>query len=196
MTKQAIVCVDDEIMVLDALKVELKEAIADDLLIEMSQGGEEALELTEKLLQDGYEIPLVISDHIMPDMKGDELLKQIHLRSPKTLKIMLTGQANLEAVGNAIKYANLYRYIAKPWQPDDLKLTVKEALNSYFKEKRLTEQTEQLQQINRSLQKSNNEQALKHSKKPKKSIAVFLKMPLKGFFKQRLTDDFSVPIQL
>jgi PAS domain S-box-containing protein len=160
MTKQAIVCVDDEIMVLDALKVELKEAIADDLLIEMSQGGEEALELTEKLLQDGYEIPLVISDHIMPDMKGDELLKQIHLRSPKTLKIMLTGQANLEAVGNAIKYANLYRYIAKPWQPEDLKLTVKEALNSYFKEKRLTEQTERLQQMNRSLQKLNSEQAI------------------------------------
>jgi PAS domain S-box-containing protein len=160
MTKQAIVCVDDEIIVLDALKVELKDTLADDYLIEMSQGGEEALELTEQLLQDGYEIPLVISDHIMPDMKGDELLKQIHLRSPKTLKIMLTGQANLEAVGNAIKYANLYRYIAKPWQPDDLKLTVKEALNSYLQEKRLVEQTERLQQMNRSLQKSNNEQAI------------------------------------
>jgi PAS domain S-box-containing protein len=168
MTKQVIICIDDEIMVLDALKVELKDAIAqgiaantlaDDCLIEMCQGGEEALELTEQLLEDGYEILLVISDHIMPDMKGDELLKQIHLRSPKTLKIMLTGQANLEAVGNAIKYADLYRYIAKPWQPDDLKLTVKEALNSYLKEKQLTEQTEQLQQMNRSLQELNSEQA-------------------------------------
>jgi DNA-binding NtrC family response regulator len=61
---------------------------------------------------------------------------------------LLTGQANLEAVGKAIKYANLYRYIAKPWQSDDLKLTVKEALNSYLQVQQLTEQTNQLQRMN------------------------------------------------
>ena len=72
-------------------------------------------------------------------MKGDELLRSVHAISPNTLKIMLTGQADLEAVANAINYAKLYRYIAKPWQSDDLKLTVTEAIYRYFQDKQLAE---------------------------------------------------------
>jgi PAS domain S-box-containing protein len=150
MTKQVIICVDDETTVLMSLKAELQEVIGDDYLIEIAEGGEEALELIEELLEEGYEFPLIISDHIMPKMKGDELLKRVHLILPKTLKIMLTGQADLEAVGNAIKHAKLYRYIAKPWQTEDLSLTVKEAVNSYFQEKRLAQQNAQLQQMNQT----------------------------------------------
>ena len=148
MTKQVIICVDDETTVLRSLKTELKEALGKDYLIEIAESGEYALELIEELLEDGYEIPLIISDYIMPDMKGDELLKRVHLLSPKTLKVMLTGQADLEAVGNAIKYAKLYRYIAKPWQAEDLKLTVTEAIYSYVQDKRLAEKNAKLQQLN------------------------------------------------
>ena len=154
MIKQVIICVDDEATVLRSLKAELKEAIGNDFLIEIAEAGEEALELVEELLADGYELPLIISDHIMPGMKGDELLKRVHLLSPKTLKVMLTGQANLEAVANAIKYASLYRYMAKPWQAEDLKLTVKEAVNSYFQDKRLAQQNVQLQRLNWQLEQS------------------------------------------
>jgi adenylate cyclase len=159
MTQSVILCVDDEITVLDALKVELKNAIGTDYLIEIAEGGEEALEVTKNLLKEGYEIPLVISDHIMTDIRGDELLKQIHLLAPETLKIMLTGQANLKAVGNAIQHANLYRYIAKPWQSEDLQLTVKEAIRSYRQKRELVQKTERLQQMNQALQALNNEQA-------------------------------------
>ena len=148
MTKQVIICVDDETTVLRSLKTELKEALGKDYLIEIAESGEYALELIEELLEDGYEIPLIISDYIMPDMKGDDLLKRVHLLSPKTLKVMLTGQADLEAVGNAIKYAKLYRYIAKPWQAEDLKLTVTEAIYSYVQDKRLAEKNAKLQQLN------------------------------------------------
>ncbi|TAE92072.1 MAG: PAS domain S-box protein [Oscillatoriales cyanobacterium] len=103
---------------------------------------------------------LIISDHIMPEMKGDELLKQVHILSPNTIKIMLTGQADIEAVGNAIKNANLYRYIAKPWQQEDLSLTVKEAVNSYIQNQLLAAQNAQLQQMNQELAHLNREQAL------------------------------------
>ena len=160
MTKQVIICVDDETTVLRSLRVELQEAIGDDYLIETAEGGEEALELIEELLEEAYEIPLIISDHIMPDMKGDELLKRVHLISPKTLKVMLTGQADLEAVGNAIKYAKLYRYIAKPWQAQDLSLTVTEAVNSYLQDKKLAEKNAKLQQLNQELEQLNREQAV------------------------------------
>jgi PAS domain S-box-containing protein len=154
MIKQVIICVDDELTVLRSLKAELKEAIGNNYLIEIAQGGEEALELIENLLADGDEIPLIISDYIMPDIKGDELLKQVHLISPKTLKIMLTGQADIEAIAKAIKYAKLYRYIAKPWQTSDLILTVKEALYSYVQDKKLVHQNTQLQRLNRQLEQS------------------------------------------
>src|ERR671932_1726194 len=156
MTKQVIICVDDETTVLRSLRVELQEAIGDDYLVETAEGGEEALELIEELLEEAYEVPLIISDYIMPDMKGDELLKRVHLLSPKTLKVMLTGQADLEAVGNAIKYAKLYRYISKPWQFEDFKLTVLEAVNSYLQDKKITQQNSQLQYMNQELEQLNS----------------------------------------
>ncbi|MEG3899292.1 MULTISPECIES: adenylate/guanylate cyclase domain-containing protein [unclassified Microcoleus] len=160
MSQQVIICVDDERTVLRSLKVELQEAVGNDYIIEIAEGGEEALELIEELLEDGDEIFLIISDHIMPEMKGDELLKQAHLISPKTIKIMLTGQADIEAIAHAINSANLYRYITKPWQAEDLKLTVREALNSYLQDKKLTEQNTQLQQMNQELAQLNCEQAV------------------------------------
>lgn len=159
MNRKAIICVDDERMIARSLKAELKEAVGDDYIIEITENGEEALELIEELLEDGDKVILIISDHIMPGMKGDELLKQVHLISPKTIKIMLTGQANVEAVANAINSAKLYRYITKPWQAEDLKLTVKQAINSYFQDQQLTEQNAQLQRMNNELAKSNNDQA-------------------------------------
>ncbi len=153
MSKPVIICVDDEPAVLDSLKIELKKALADECIIETAEGGEDALELVAELQEDKYEVALVLSDYIMPDIKGDELLGRIHKMSPQTLKIMLTGQADLEAVGNAIKHAKLYRYIAKPWQDEDLKLTVVEAVHSYLQDKKLTEQNLKLQRINRAYER-------------------------------------------
>ncbi|MFM9265724.1 PAS domain S-box protein [Tychonema sp. BBK16] len=150
--KPVIICVDDEPIILESLKIELKKALGEEHLLETAEGGEDALELVEELLAEGREIVAVISDYLMPNIKGDELLKQIHRISPKTIKIMLTGQADLEAVANTIKHAKLYRYIAKPWQPEDLKLTLKEALNSYFMEKQLAGQNAQLQKLNQELE--------------------------------------------
>jgi DNA-binding response OmpR family regulator/class 3 adenylate cyclase len=157
--KPVIVCVDDEPLILNSLKMELRRTLNDQYLIETANSGEEALELIEELLEEEIEIPLVISDYIMPQMKGDELLQRIHAITTKPLKVMLTGQAGVEGITNTINRANLYRYIAKPWEPEDLKLTVIEAIRSYFQEKQLTEQNTKLQQANQQLEQSNQEQA-------------------------------------
>jgi len=152
MAQQVIICVDDEEIVLWSLKRELNETLGEEYLLETAESGEEALEVFQELVKNGYEIPLVISDHIMYAMKGDELLQHIHALSPKTLKIMLTGQADLEAVTHAVNYANLYRYIAKPWEKTDLDLTIKEALRRYAQEKQLAEQQVILQNMNTILE--------------------------------------------
>jgi PAS domain S-box-containing protein len=155
MKKPVIVCIDDEPDVLNSLKIELKKAIGDQCIIETAEGGEDALELLADLQADEYEIALVLSDYIMPDIKGDELLKRIHERSPDTLTIMLTGQADLEALSNAIKYAKLYRYIPKPWQNEDLKLTVVEAVHSYLQDQKLTDEIIKRQESNLELKRVN-----------------------------------------
>jgi len=155
MSKPAILCVDDEKMILVSLKEELKRNFGDFYTIETVESGEEALELIDEFKQDAVELPIVIADQLMPGMKGDELLINVHQQLPKTLKILLTGQAGAEAVGNAVNYAKLYRYISKPWQETDLTLTVNEALRSYFQDKKLEEQNAELQKLNLELERWN-----------------------------------------
>ncbi len=155
MKKAVILCVDDEKIVLVSLKQQLKRKFERKYTLETAESGEEALEIVEELTAGNIDIPVVVSDHIMPGMKGDELLKRIHALSPKTLNILLTGQANADAVGYAVNYANLYRYIAKPWDQTDLNLTIAEAIRSYFQDKKLAEHNEILQGKNQELQELN-----------------------------------------
>ncbi len=146
MGKPVIICVDDEPTVLESLKIELKRVLNGQCLVETAEGGLEALELIQELHQGNYEVALVLADYIMPDIRGDELLRQIHKLSSYTLNIMISGQADLEAVGNAIRHARLYRYIAKPWQVEDLRGTVLEAIQSYLRDRKLEAQNIKLQQ--------------------------------------------------
>ena len=155
MSRGAIICVDDERYVLTTLRDQLFHHLGNEYEIELTQSGEEALEIFAELQENHVEIPLIISDQIMPNMKGDELLVKLHSQSPKTLKILLTGQANTEAVRNAVNFANLYRYIAKPWDKTDLCLTVTEAIRSYVQDKQLAEKNKSLQEINTELEQLN-----------------------------------------
>ncbi len=157
MRKPVIVCIDDEPDVLNSLKRELKKVIGDQCIIETAEGGAEALELLADLRADEHEIALVLSDYIMPDIKGDALLRKIHEQSPDTLTIMLTGQADLEALSNTIKYAKLYRYIPKPWKNEDLQLTVVEAVHSYLQDQKLTIETIKRKEVNKELKIVNQE---------------------------------------
>src|SRR6185295_4796876 len=117
--------------------------------IEVAESGEEALELVNELLGAEKNIPIVISDQMMPGIKGHELLTQIHKLTPSTYKVLLTGHTDLEAVTKAVNHANLYRYMSKPWEGQDLILTVKEAIKGFFQDKRLAEQNILLEEHNK-----------------------------------------------
>lgn len=132
MNKQVILCVDDENIVLQSIKTELFSLFGDEYMIETAESGPEALELFEELRNNHYDIPVIISDYIMPGMKGDELLQSIHRISPESKKIMLTGQAKLEGITNAINHANLFHYLEKPWKKDVLKETINNAMAQYY----------------------------------------------------------------
>jgi signal transduction histidine kinase len=146
----AILCVDDEAIVLDSLKEQLKRRFPN-CAIEIAESGEEALTILQELQAENYDLALVISDQLMPGMKGDQLLRQVHQQAPQVLTVLLTGQASSEAIGNAVNGANLYRYIAKPWDETDLGLTVLEALRRYSQDLQLTAQNAELLQLNQDL---------------------------------------------
>lgn len=74
---------------------------------------------------------LVISDHKMPEMDGVEFLKQVQLNSPTTMRILLTAYSDANILIDAINYAKIYRYIKKPYNPEELQLIVSSALEYY-----------------------------------------------------------------
>ncbi len=127
-TKRAILCVDDEKIVLDSLQEQLRTTFGDRFEYEIAESVEEAWEVIDDLVGDGYSMVLVISDWLMPRVKGDTFLIDVHSKYPNTVKIMLTGQADPEAVQNAMDNANLYAYIRKPWRESDLIAYVNKAL--------------------------------------------------------------------
>lgn len=76
-------------------------------------------------------VELIVSDFMMPGMNGSELLRRVRERWPETLRIMLTGYANTEAVMGSMRDGAVYRFNLKPWDDDDLRLSVALALEQY-----------------------------------------------------------------
>jgi signal transduction histidine kinase len=150
MNKLTILCVDDERNILLMLRNQLMHFFSD-CKIEIAESGDEALEVIEEILSNGGDVALVIADQSMPKMKGDEFLIELHHRHPEILKVMLTGQANVEDIGNVVNRGKLYRFISKPWNETDLRLTVAEALRRYEQEKQLVKHQLALEQTNLEL---------------------------------------------
>ena len=152
MPKPLILCVDDEKSILDSLEYQLQSEFNSEFTIELAESAEEGLVILEEAMANQVEIPVILADYLMPGMKGDQLLIWAHDKMPETRNIMLTGQAGLEAVVTTINHANLYRYIAKPWEKNDLILTVKEAVTSFRQQKTIQSQNADLQRINQTLE--------------------------------------------
>ena len=129
MSKPIILCVDDEKVVLKSLKTQLKSAFGNAYVYEMAESPADALELIDELNDDKISLILIVSDWLMPGMKGDEFLVRVHQKFPNIVKIMLTGQADEAAVNRAFDEANLHRCLQKPWSESELIETIKTALS-------------------------------------------------------------------
>ena len=126
--KKLILCLDDEKIILDSLKVQLKNALPEEYIYEFSEDAEDALEIIDEYHNEGIKILIIVSDWLMPKMKGDEFLIRVHEKYPEIVKIMLTGQADEKAITRAYKEANLYKLIKKPWEKEELIQTIKEGI--------------------------------------------------------------------
>ena len=129
MPKKAILCVDDEKTVLVSLKAQIKKNLGNSYTYEFAESAEEAWEVIEEFEEEGIEILMIVTDWLMPQMKGDEFLIQVHHKYPNIAKIMLTGQADEEAVKKAQHEANLLCCLRKPWTESDLINTIRSGLD-------------------------------------------------------------------
>lgn len=120
MSKPIILCVDDELIILESLEMELKRTFGKQYQYEFAESAEEALEIIDDFETDESNILVLISDWLMPGIKGDEFLIAVHKKFPKIIKVMLTGQADSAAIKRAQDYAGLYRCLRKPWCREDL----------------------------------------------------------------------------
>ncbi len=128
MSNSAILCVDDEVAILNSLKQQLKKRFGNRYIYEVAENVEEPWMIIDELLEDEINIIVIVSDWLMHGIKGDEFLIQVHEKSPQLVRIMLTGQADSEAVARAKKQANLPACLYKPWTEEQLTNIINSAL--------------------------------------------------------------------
>jgi response regulator RpfG family c-di-GMP phosphodiesterase len=168
MAKKVILCVDDESIILRSLKSELVDLFGYEYIVETAESGDEALEVFLEYHSEGCEIPVVIIDYIMPGMKGDELAKRIHDMSSITQKIILSGQATIEGVTNAINNANLFKYIEKPWGREELRKSIVDAVRIHDENRKMMLQNIELNKIKNMLEKKIKDKTLQIEELQKK----------------------------
>ena len=142
--------VDDEQGVLQALK----RLFFRNYEVTLANSGQEALDILKN-----EKFDMIISDMRMPGMSGAELLKTCFETYPEMIRVLLTGYSDLDSAIKAVNEGNIYRYISKPWDNDQLRGMVSEALESRELKAanrklsaHIVEQNDELARLNRELQ--------------------------------------------
>jgi DNA-binding NtrC family response regulator len=120
--KHPILVVDDEPGILFSLRGLLRHEFE----VHTASSGPEAIIVLEK-----HPIHIVMSDQRMPEMTGVEFLRRIKIDHPEAIRVIFTGYADIHAVIDAINKGNVFRYVTKPWDPDDLFGVLREAGRQY-----------------------------------------------------------------
>ncbi len=108
----SVLCVDDEPNILASLRRLLRGA---GFTVHTADSAQAALDLLQTEAVD-----VVVSDMRMPDMNGAQFLEQVRTRWPQTMRVLLTGQADVASIMDAINSGQIFRYITKPWNDDDI----------------------------------------------------------------------------
>jgi two-component system response regulator HupR/HoxA len=148
MTKANILIVDDQQEILNSMRRIFQREHS----VFTAISGKEAIDIINK-----NSIAVILSDQRMPEMDGVTFLKKASEIQPEAIRIMVTGYADIEASINAVNEAEIYQYISKPFEPDELKLVVKGAVERYNLVQQNKEMQKELIKHNAVLKKENVE---------------------------------------
>ena len=118
MKHKVIICVDDEQIVLTSLRSMLRRNLGKEYELEFVETGHEALDLIEEF--DKTAVSVIISDWLMPEMRGDELLERVKRMNPNIKAIILSGQVDNRSIQNAIQDKYVDYFLEKPWDEERL----------------------------------------------------------------------------
>lgn len=141
-----ILCVDDEHNVLRSLE---RIFLDDDYEIVTAGSGDEGLAIMSEA---GDTFQVVVSDYRMPVMNGVEFLKAVYERWPDTVRIVLSGYADAGAIVAAINEGHIYKFIPKPWNDEELRVTIQNCLERYTLLKKNRELLDELELANQVLE--------------------------------------------
>lgn len=144
-----VLCVDDEPNILKSMERLLS---TEPYQLVTASSGQQALELMSQMTVD-----VVISDMRMPHMSGSELVARIATHYPDTVRMVLTGYADLQSAITAVNDGAIHRYLQKPWQNEDLKVTIREALEKLQLQRKNKLMQRQLSLLNKQLQEVNQQ---------------------------------------
>jgi DNA-binding NtrC family response regulator len=120
--KHSVLLVDDEPEILFSLRGLLRS----DFEVYTAECGAAALEILRQ-----QPIHVIMTDQRMPGMSGVEFLRQVQNDWPDPIRILFTGYADIKAVIDAINEGHVFRYLTKPWDPDDLVQVLRQACDVY-----------------------------------------------------------------
>lgn len=143
--KTVIAIVDDEDMVLTSLRSFL--LLETEYEVQTFLSPQKALAALE-----AQSLDLIISDYLMPEMNGIDFLLAVKQLHPFATRILLTGYADKENAIKAINEVGLYQYVEKPWDNDDLKLTIQNGLERRFLMEKLQSKIQEVQDVQKNLQ--------------------------------------------
>ncbi len=130
MTRPTILCVDDDPLVLKSLSAQLRSAFGAEYTLETAVSAEDALDVIAEITDEGAKLLVIVSDWLMPGVRGDELLVRVHAKHPNVVKVLLTGQADEASVERARREASLAACFGKPWNEAELIGLIREQLQA------------------------------------------------------------------
>jgi sigma-B regulation protein RsbU (phosphoserine phosphatase) len=142
--KHSILYIDDE----EHNLIGFKSTFRREYNIDVATSGQRGLEIMGQ-----SEIHLVITDQRMPDMTGVEFLEKVKLRYPECMRMIMTGFSDMDAIIQAINKGDIYRYIAKPWNREELRITIDSAFEVYNLKSENKHLIEDLKEANLNLEK-------------------------------------------
>ena len=128
--KTAILSVDDDILVLNALRMQLERHFGDRHLLEFAQNVDEAIEVIEDINGTGVELIVIISDWIMPSKNGDVLAQHVKGINPKIQVVVLSGQLQEEKAMALVANQTIDKVMLKPWSEEELVSIISHALQA------------------------------------------------------------------